>query len=183
MSCLPRRKGTLDRTTDGVGVVLVEEGGETAEEVHIDEEHLPEDVREGDTVSLTHRRQYTTPADVLVVAGGAVAVFVGSVVLTTASPLLPAGPVVDLPSETASVVANAFLGAVLMTVGVRAALPSLDRLLTAGTTRFDSPRYFSVERLGDETDETRRRITEKTESLSSRRRKTSEFETDGGKER
>lgn len=46
------REGTVDRIADGVAVVLIEEGGETVEEVQIDGSEIPDGVREGDRVRL-----------------------------------------------------------------------------------------------------------------------------------
>lgn len=182
MSRLPRREGTIDRIRDGVAVVLVEEGGETAGEVHVAEERLPDGIDEGDKVSMTHETyDDATPKDAFVVVIGAAAVFAGSVTLTTASPSLPADPFLELPSEPASVTVNALVGVFLMAVGVRAALPSFERLLRLWTEPEPEGLYrFSVERLDDDTDEARRRVAEKTEYLRTKRGEESEFETDGG---
>jgi len=46
------REGTVDRIADGVAVVLIEEGGETVEEVQIDGSEIPDGVSEGDRVRL-----------------------------------------------------------------------------------------------------------------------------------
>ena len=50
VSYLSHRKGTVDRVTDGVAVVLVEEDGETVDEVHIEE--IPRGIHVGDKVRL-----------------------------------------------------------------------------------------------------------------------------------
>lgn len=47
---MPPREGTVDRIDDGVAIVLIEEGGETVEEVHIDESEVGDGIREGDRV-------------------------------------------------------------------------------------------------------------------------------------
>jgi hypothetical protein len=47
------REGTVDRITDGVAVVLIEEGGETVDELHLGEDSLPEGTRAGDRVRVS----------------------------------------------------------------------------------------------------------------------------------
>ncbi len=49
---MPQREGTVDRIDDGVAVVLIEEGGETVEEVQIDGSEVGDGIREGDRVRL-----------------------------------------------------------------------------------------------------------------------------------
>ena len=184
MSRLLRRKGTVDRLVDGVAVVLVEEGGETVEELYIDEKRLPAGVGRGEKVALIYETpEYAGSKNLLVVAAGAAVVFVGSVLLATAPPSLPAVPAIDLPSEALSTVATALLGVSVMSVGVRAALPSLERLLKLHEEPDPGASLiFSIERLDDETDNVERRTVEKVESLRSRGKDGSKFETDGGSE-
>ena len=184
MSYLPRRKGTVDRITDGVAVVLVEEKGETVGEVHVEEESLPEDVDAGDKVLVVEETDEggSVVDDVLVVALCAVGLFVGSVVVMSASPSTPAEPVVGMQSEPVTVAVNGLLGLSLMAVGVRLALPSLERLVNIGRTAVDAEvrkKRVRIQKLREDTATAEKRTDEKRERLRSRGRK-SGFETDGG---
>jgi len=125
---LRRREGTVDRVTNGVAVVLVEEDGETVDEVHFDAERLPEYVGAGERVCLLCKGENTV-VEALALIVGALLVFVGSAVLTTATPTTLPGPGVELPSEPATVAVNAVSGALTMLVGASVAVPRFDSLL------------------------------------------------------